>query len=269
MIIFLKIFIILLSFNCSAECDFKKDVSKVISLSGSSTVILKELGLLKKPKLHGVSVFNPLNDSDFNGRIYPGGIFLSHQALAEFDGSVVFYDESRELHKIFSSRKTITARQIKTRNQIPMESLEATTRVVSEFVSGCDEEIKNLKNKAANLQIEIVKILPANVSVVFYLGDFLGGRPPEMVMVNDGVVKFLIQEKKIKTYPSELAYVNWSAKILKTFPQSTLHVAIKDSGRNGEQKIKRSPVGMTLVFPGSLVPGLTQLEAFLFLAKSL
>lgn len=269
MIIFLKIFIILLSFNCFAVCDFKKDVSKVISLSGSSTVIFKELGLLKNPKLQGVSVFNPLDDSDFKGRIYPGGIFLSHQALSEFDGSVVFYDESRELHKIFGTRKAIKARQIKTRNQTPLESVENTSAIVSEFISGCDDELRKVKERAVSLQKEIIKTMPEKLSVVFYLGDFVGGRPPEMVMVNDGVVKFLVQQKKIKTYPSELAYVNWSAKLLKDFPAGTLHIGIKDSGRNGAQKIKRSSAGMTLVYPGSLVPGITQLEAFLFLARSL
>ena len=118
------------------------------------------------------------------------------------------------------------------------------------------------------IQIEILKRLPIGLSVVFYLGNFIGGRAPEMVMVNDGVVKWLIEEKKITTYPTELAYVNWSARILKSFPATTMHVAVKDSGRNGEQQIKRSSAGMTLVYPGSLVPGLSQLEAFLSWAKT-
>ncbi len=266
--IFLKIFILLFSLETFANCDFKKDVSKVVSLSGSSTVILKELGLLNNSKLQGISVFNPVASSDFQGRIYPGGIFLSHQALSELIGAVIFYDESRDLNKIFKSRSGFVAQEIKTRNLTPLEAIDATLEAVMKFIEGCDSKITSLKNKARSLQLEILKKLPAKLTVVFYLGEFLGGRPPEMVMVNDGVVKWLIAEKRITTYPSGLAYVNWSAKLLKSFPPTTFHLAVKDSGRDGGKKIKRSSTGMTLIYPGSLVPGLSQLEAFNFWANT-
>lgn len=267
MIIFLKIFILLISFDLFA-CDFKKDINKVISFSGSSTAVLKELGLLKHLKVKGISVFNPVTSEDFSGKVYPGGIFLSHQALSELNGSIIFYDESRELHKIFNSRPGIISREIKTRNLVPLKAVEATLTSMGEFLSGCEEKIASIKTKVVNIQNEILKKLPAKLTVIFYLGDFSGGRPPEMVMVNDGVVKWLIEEKRITTYPTELAYVNWSSKILKSFPASTLHVAVKDTGRNGEQKIKRSSAGMTLVYPGAVVPGFPQLEAFLFWVNS-
>lgn len=267
--IFLRIFLFILCFDSFAVCDFKKDITKVVSLSGSTTVILKELGLLNHAKLQGISVFNPVTTSEFKGKIYPGGVFLSHQVLSELKGSLVFFDESRELNKIFRSRSDIISKEIKTRNLVPMDAIEATLQSMKEFVVSCDSEIAALKDKAIGLQNNILKKMPAKLTVVFYLGDFVGGRPPEMVMVNDGVVKWLIEEKRINTYPSELAYVNWSSKIINSFPPSTLHIAVKDSGRDGEKKIKRSPVRMTLIYPGSLVPGLSQLDAFNFLANSL
>lgn len=267
--IFLKIFLCIFCFNAFAECDFKKDVSKVISLSGSTTVILKELGLLNNPKVQGISVFNPVTSSDFQGKVYPGGIFLSHQALSELNGSVVFFDESRDLKKIFSSRSEVISKEIKTRNLTPLKAIDATLKSLKDFIQGCDSKIVSLKNKAQEYQNNILKKLPSKLSVIFYLGDFLGGRPPEMVMVNDGVVKWLIEEKRISTYPSELAYVNWSAKIIKSFPPPTLHLAVKDSGRDGEKRIKESAAGKTLIYPGSLVPGLSQLEAFSFWSNSL
>ncbi len=264
--IFLKIFLFILSFKSFAVCDFKQDVLKVVSLSGSTTVILKELGLLKHAKVQGISVFNPVTSLDFKGKIYPGGIFLSHQALSELKDSIVFYDESRELKKVFRS---IRSKEIKTRNLIPMKAIESALESLRYSIQGCDSEIAALKNEAVGFQNNILKKLPTKISIIFYLGDFLSGRPPEMVMVNDGVVKWLIEEKRIETYPSELAYVNWSAKIIQNFPPATLHLAVKDSGRDGEKKIKRSSAGMTLVYPGSLVPGLSQLEAFSFWADSL
>jgi hypothetical protein len=267
--ILFKILLLLLSFQSFANCDFKKNIKKVISLSGSSTVVLKELGLLKKTNVKGISVFNPITEADFAGKVYPGGIFLSHQALNELDGSVVFYDESRELHRIFTSHPKVMSREIKTRNLLPKEAHQATMTILKEFVEGCESEFKKLDKKISDLQNEIFKFIPANQTMIFYLGDFLGGRRPEMMMVNDGVVKLLVKEKKIATYPSHLAYVNWSSKILNTLPATTLHIAIKDTGRNGKREIKKSPMGMTLVYPGALIPGLSQLEACLYLFKSL
>lgn len=267
--IFLKIFILLISLDLHAICDFKKEITKVISLSGTSTVILKELGLLKNPKLKGVSVFNPIEDSDFQGKIYPGGIFLSHQSMEELDQGFVLYDESRELRRIFESRPSIKAREIKTRNLTPNQAIETTISAINKLIQDCGNEVERLNKKINEIQKSLLKLLPSKRFVVFYLGDFIGGRRPQMVMANDGVVKWLVKENKIKTYPSELAYVNWSSKILNDLSPQTIHIGLIDSGRNGEKKIKKSPAGVTLIYPGSLVPGLSQLEAFLFLFQKL
>lgn len=258
----------LLPFSVSANCDFKANVHGVVSFAGSSTVLLKELGLLKHKKVKGISVFHPVKSENYQGKVYPGGIFLSQNSLSVLKGNVIFYDESRELKKIFSSVPEATPREVKTRNLTPAQSVDETIKILNEFLHGCEQEVTRIKEKVLSLEKELLKKIPNNLSVVFYLGEFRNGRAPEMVIVNDGVVKWLVEKKKIKTYPSTLAYVNWSAKILNDMPKETLHVGIKDSGRDFVKEIKRSSGRMTLIYPGSLVPGMTQLEAFLYWAQN-
>lgn len=257
--------LLFLSFQLQAACNFKADVKKVISLSGSSTVILKELGLLSK--VQGISVFNPIAANEFSGKVYPGGIFLSHGSLSELENSVVFYDESRDLKKVLSSRSNIKAYEIHTRNLVPAEAVKVTLTTLAPHIQNCEEKIKAVNLKVSNLEEKILTKLPAVTNVVFYLGEFRNNQAPEFVMVNDGVVKWLKEKKKINTYPTTLAYVNWSSKLMRELPENTLHVGIKDPGRELRKEIKKSSRRMTLIYPGSLVPGVTQLEAFLYWAE--
>jgi hypothetical protein len=267
--IFLRIFLFILSVNSFAVCQFRPDVKKVISLSGTTTVLLKHLNLLKDKKLQGISVFNPIGPHEFSGTVYPGGIFLSKALLEELRNGIVIFDESRELKKILSAERNITSYEMVTRGQTPDESIATGLKSLKNILANCEEEFEVIDVKAQKLQAEILKKIPPSFSAIFYLGEFSRGRRPEMVIVQDGFVKWLIQQKKLITYPSELAYINWSAKILNALPESTKHVAIKDSGRENIRQIKKSPLGVTLIYPGALVPGLSQLEAFHFLFNEL
>lgn len=267
--IFLKIFLLIFSVKAFADCDLKESVTGVYSFSGSATVLIKELDLLKKSKLKGISIFHPIGEKEFPGRVLPGGIFLSQQGLDELTGQVVFYDESRDLKKILNSRRKVTAVEIRTRNLTPRQAVESTLEKMRPYLSGCEEKIKTLNLKLTSLEEALLKELPKTLDVVFYLGEFKNGRSPEMLMVQDGVVKWLIQKGKIRSYPSDLAYVNWSAKLMQEMPKETLHVGIVDSGRKLKQEIKKSSKITTLTYPGALIPGLSQLEAFLYWAKSL
>lgn len=266
--IFLSL-ILFFSTTAFAVCDFKTDVSKVISLSGSSTVILKELGLLTHKKVQGISLFNPVTDQEYQGKAYPGGIFLSRETLKEFSGAVVFYDEARELRKVLESTESVDGREIKTRNLNPDEAVSETLKVITPYLHQCEDKMASLRQKVKSLMEEILIKLPEGFSAIFYLGEFRNGRAPDMVMANDGVIKWLKEKNKIKTYPSTLAYVSWSAKIISALPKNTLHVGLKDNGREGIKEIKKSSRRMTLIYPGVLVPGISQLEAFLFLIRSL
>src|SRR5690606_35595590 len=153
------------STNVFAVCDFKPNVSKVISLSGSSTVLLKELGLLKNKKLQGISLFNPVTPQEYTGKAYPGGIFLSRETLKEFSGAVIFFDEARELRKVLESAKSIEGREIKTRNLNPDDAVMETLKVISPYLQNCDVKIAMLQQKVKTLMIEILKIIPENFSV--------------------------------------------------------------------------------------------------------
>ena len=265
--IFLSCFFFV-SFNTYALCDFKSHVSGVVSLSGPTTVLLKEFGLLQNKKVKGISVFNPVSSKDFTGKVYPGGVFLSQGSFGEFTGQVVFYDESRELNRALSPLSSVQGVEIKTRNLSPHETVSKTIEVMKDFLTGCEKEMSEILGKVSLVEKKLKEKIPKGTSAVFYLGEFRGGRAPELVMVQDGVVKWMVNEKMITTYPTTLAYVNWSAKVMSELPKNTLHVGVKDSARDQKKEIKKSPRGMTFIYPGSLVPGLTQLEAFLYWAEA-
>lgn len=267
MLIFLKFFLIFSIVH--AKCEIKKDTKDIISLSGPVTVIFRELELLNHEKLQGISIFNPVHGKEFKGKIYPGGVFLSQSSLRELNGKVVFFDESREMAKNFKSLGNVTAHEIRTRNLLPLESMEKAVNAIKDLLTGCEEKIGELRKRATSFQQEILQKTSQSFPIIFYLGELRGERFPEMVMANDGIVKLLREKNKIKTYPSELAYVNWSAKMMKELPSSTLHVGLKDSGMEMTKEIKRSSQRMTLIYPGVLVPGYSQLEAFHYWVQGL
>lgn len=133
------------------------------------------------------------------------------------------------------------------------------------LVKGCEEKITEFRKTTTILMGNIKSRLSVPRSVVFFLGEFKGDRAPEMAMVNDGVVKWLKEEKIITTYPTDLAYVNWSPKVLNQMPKTTLKVALKDSSNTLEKELKKhSGTEVTLVYPGALIPGIDQLRAILF-----
>ena len=264
-----SILFLLVSFQLKASCEFKKDVTKVTSLSGSMAVTLRELGLLSSSRMKGITVFAPITKDEFKGMSFPGGIFLSQQTLSQFDNEIVFYDEARELHRILASRKSIIAREVRTRNLTPVEAIDSTLEVLKEFVVDCEKEITQFKNKALNLEKEILGAISTPLHVIFYIGQIKNNRLPETIMANDGIVKWLREKNKIVTYPSDLAYVSWSAKVMQDLEKKTLHVGIKDPGQKNLKAFSKNNNNISFEYPGSLVPGLSQLEAFLYLFQKL
>lgn len=262
--ILLKILFSLYCFSSFAQCDFAKS-SNVVSLSGTTTVLFKELGLLSK--LKGISVFNPITAAEFSGKVYPGGIFLSQSSLGELKGVQVFFDESRELGKIFRSQQ-INAIEIKTRNQTPTETIHRTLKEIIPLTVGCDKKVAELEKKRISLEQKIMNAIPVKKNILFFLGEIKGDRLPEMIMANDGVVKWLRMQEKISTYPSDLAYVNWSAKILQEL-QGMKYVGISDPARENKKEVKVIGPSINFSYPGSLVPGLSQLEAFAYLFEKM
>lgn len=249
-----------------AGCSFKDKELNIYSLSGPVTVALKELGLLKLSNVKGVSVFHPVSSQEFSGKLLPGGIFLSREMMKEMKGSLVFFDESRELGKIFSSMKEIKLREIKTRGLTPEEVTNLMVKELEAITNDCEKELESFRLKSQKLSKEILSKTPKNFSAVFYLGELRNQKRPDLAMVNDGIVKWLKGQGKLKTYPSDLAYVSWSAKIIHELPEDTLHIGVADSGGKMEKEFKKiDSKRINFTYPGSLIPGLSQQEAWLYL----
>lgn len=244
-------------------CDFSSDVKSVYSLAGSVSLAFRDLGLIKSPKLKGVSVFHPVHRKSFTGTFLPGGVFLSHQTLSELSGSLLFYDESRELTRILDRYKEIKKIEIRTRNLTPQEVEKNSETVLKPFVTNCD-----LPSLSANLEkkLSLLKeIIPKNKTLLLFLGLLTEARTPDLLMVNDGIVKWMVQEKLIKSYPSKLSYVNWSSKVMQGLPRDSLRVGVKDSGSEMITKVEKKPQHINLVFPGALIPGTGQVDAMIYL----
>lgn len=248
-------------------CEFTAKVKGVYSLAGSVTLALKDLDLIKNPKLKGVSTFHPVDKSTFKGAFLPGGIFLSHKTLSDLSGSVLFYDESRELSRILSRYKDIKKIEVKTRSLTPLQVTQTVEKLLSPYVVGCNLESLSTEIKR---KLEILKnSKPQGHHMLFFLGKIQNERLPELLMVNDGIVKWMVQEKLVKTYPSNLGYVNWSSKIMQDLPKETLKIGIKDSGSENVTLVEKKANIVNLTFPGALIPGSGQVDAIIYLFKNL
>ena len=261
--------LVFLLYGFAHACDFRPEVSKVYSLSGPVTIALKNIGLLSSPKLKGISVFNPVSSEEFKGKVLPGGIFLSREMVEEFKGGLVFYDEGRDLARMFEGIPTVTSIKIVTRGFFPEQVTELSIKALMPFTNSCERQFKLFQEKSENLSQKILKLIPENFSAVFFLGEIRAGRLPELVIANDGIVKWLREKKKIKTYPSELAYVNWSSKVIQGLDKSFLKVGVKDSSAEMIRDFKKlDEKSFNMTFPGALVPGVSQQEAWLYFLEN-
>ena len=257
----------ILFFSNAFACDFRKDIKSVYSLSGPISLALKDLGLIQNKSLKGVSIFHPISKKDFKGEFLPGGVFLSHDTIKNFNGSLIFYDESRELSRIFSRYKGIRSVEIKSRSIKPTEVMTQLEAQLAPYLLGCD--LAALAKKLKERQVYLKSLVPKNLTMLFFLGPIHNEKHPDLLIVNDGVVKWLVEEKLIQTYPSTLAYVNWSAKIMQELPKAAFKVGIRDSGNSLDQKIQRKDRSINLTYPGSLIPGSGQVEAMIYLFENL
>ncbi len=251
----------------ATACDFNSNIKSVYSLSGAVTLNLRVFGLLKNKRLLGISVFHPISKKGFGGRRIPGGVFLSHDEIKNLKDSLVFYDESRELTKIFSSYKNIKFVEINTRQKNPLQVQLYLKDKMDPFLSGCQFSKIQLDLEAKLRELKV--LANKKETFLFFLGLIRGKKLPDILMVQDGVVKWLSEERLIKTYPSELAYVNWSARVMNHLPENTYRIGIKDSGGDLIQKVEKFENGVNLTYPGSLIPGIGQVDAMIYLFKNI
>jgi hypothetical protein len=262
MIIFLLSFLHFFGLN-SLGCEIPPQVGSIYSLSGPVTQFLDQYGLLKSPQIKGVSSYHSTSEKHLER--LPGGIYLGHPVLKKLQGAKVFYDESKELSKLFTLYPQINTVEVKTRGQGPLETLMMVHSLVAPLTKGC--EFNQLAQPKARLTYLKGLIRPSQL-MVFYLGRIMPHKTPDLIMANDGIVKWLRQEAQLQSYPSEMPYVNWSAKILGQLPPH-LKVGLIDSSSAGIKKVERVGNGINLTYPGVLTPGLGQIEAMIYLFENL
>lgn len=253
---------LLINFSALAECQFRPSVKSVYALSGPVTQIIERTGLLTSPLVKGVSVFYPAPET-FRGEKIPGGVFLSPAKLEEMKNGLVFIDESQELRKLFRAKK-INAVEMKSRNQEPGVVVTNAIKTLGPYVSGCEDKFQRITETSATLEKEIIGLMKSKLNVIFFLGTVGDGKLPELVMANDGLVLWLRKKNLINTYPSELAYLNWSSAIVNELQKNHLLLGLKEES---EPKVAGNAGRATLIFPGCLIPGIAQLEAWLYFLR--
>ncbi len=246
-------------------CEFRSD-KNIYSLSGPVTQALEELNLLEKPQLKGISLFHPVAAQKFKGKRFAGGLLLSPVSVSELSGGVVFFDESQEMRRMFKQYPTINSVEVSTRNLTPIQVEERVQKILLPYLSNCPQKLSDQNKKKLE---KLRKLIPSRKTFLFFLGEIKGERVPQMLMVNDGVVKWMLDEKLIHSYPSELAYVNWSAKILQSMPAQSFQVGLRDSSGQMTKSFSQSGNIINLTFPGALVPGKGQVDAMIYLFENL
>ena len=255
--IYFSLFLLLSASVVSAACGFTPGHKSVYSLSGPVTVILEELGLLASPLVKGISIFYPAPES-FKGEIIPGGVFISPGKLSSMKNSIVFHDGSQELRKLFRSQN-IEALEFASRNQTPREVTESAIAFLNKHLAGCD--MGKILTRLDNLEKAIEKRMKNPMDVIFFLGKITNSKLPELVIANDGLVMWLRKMKLISTYPSDLAYVNWSGAIMNNLKKGTLFIGISEGK---VPSVEGSRERFNLTYPGGLIPGIRQLDAWMY-----
>lgn len=242
-------------FSLWGKCELQNPSQKIISLSGPVTVLFNELKLLNS--LDGISVFHPVSRKDYKGAVYPGGIFIASKSLASLRGKVLFFDESRELNQILSGVPEAKLIEVRTRGILPHEVSERVVKEVTPYLKNCQNELMEFMQKTLTTEKAITHSLKEKPRLVFFVGD--------LVMANDGAVTLLKKENRIETYPSELAYVSWSAKVMSQLKGFT-KIHLKDSAADLIIKSERRPDGsLEVTYPGILIPGLSQVQGFKYM----
>ncbi len=231
--------------------------TELVSLSGPVTMLLEELELLNDLKLMAISAYHPVSKK-FNIKKLPGGIFLGKKVLGEFDpNTVVIFDQSFELKKslnYYFKKKII---EVDTRGVDPFVAYDRSKKKLLPYLINCELRLRKIDKDVAAIKAIDVHF-QKNETYLFYLGELsLSKKKPELLMVNDGPIKWLVNFKVLKTYPSDLAYVTWSKKILKKI-KSKKEFGLLNGTTDTLKVVKVLDSQFNLYYRGLLIPGLRQ-----------
>jgi hypothetical protein len=220
------------------------------------TSILEELDLLGDSSLKFVSSFHKVKiDSK---KIINGGIFLSVKKIKKLKNSLVLYDKSRDIKKILSKNNLVSL-EFSSRQMSPFKVHQLTLNKFDKYLVDCKKELQALNSKVDLINKRLVENEGhIKTRLLFFLGKIKSNRLPDLLMLNDGPVKFLIDKVKIKSYPSTLAYLPWSNKILKELGTNVVYIGLEEGSSQRVEKV--SDRSFNLYFPGVLSPGLSQIK---------
>lgn len=201
-----------------AVCEFKT-TDPVVSLSGPVTHYLYQLGLHSSPQLKAISIYHGLSKDEFRGEILPGGILLPSKTVEKYKNALFFYDESLELEKSLTAIAPEKKIKIVSKDKTPFEVyVQLDNEIKKHLNKDCNSDIITLSKKINEVEKKIKnsKLLPR--PFLFFLGKINGEFGfPETILLNDGFGLYLIRDLKQKSYPSNLAYIPWSQKVLTDF----------------------------------------------------
>ena len=244
--------ILLLASSWAWSCELNKKYS-YIALSAPISILLKELGVLSEVK--SIGSFHPYREKI---KKIDGGIFLRASELDLDLNTVLFYDSSKNLEKELKKFK-FKAQKIVTRELSAIESTSYLLNKVSPYLRACEVQVTKLKSKIKAIGAKIKKTIFSK-TFIFYTGSFSSsGKNNSLVIANDGFVLDLKENKSFSSYPSQLAYVNWSSKLLSKIDNKFL-VGLSESSSHGISLEQISSNTVNIKYPGVLIPGYSQLK---------
>lgn len=251
-----KPLLILLFLSASINIAFGKcHIEKsIVSLSGPMTHFLEELDLVRDENLKAISKFHPLK-KEFKGEVLAGGLFLSPQVFHKYKDALIVFDKSREFKYLLEKSNHMNFLEIDSRDQDPFEVINLLEVKALGFLKGCRSKLSDTSKKFKSLK---EKLLTKNIEIKanFFLGS-LSGKLPETIIANDGPVIFLRKFSGFSTYPSELAYVNWSMREFKR-QKGFVNIGLNEA-KTEEFKVKEvKPNYFDISYRGVLTPGIRQ-----------
>jgi len=217
--------------------------------------VVQNLGLEKDKSIKLYSNYFPLNNQQ--AKEVSGGIFISHNVIKESLVDTIFYDKSLELDKSFTRLREVSSFAIDTNGLDPFEAYEHSLTQLKKRLINCNDEIHSLNQVVSKIK----KLRTKKKKVVFFLGEINKDlKLPELVMANDGFVNYLKSNLNYSSYPTELAYLSWSQKIIRKLEnEGYLFYGIVASNTERFEVKKISDRHFNIYSHEALIPGLSQI----------
>jgi len=241
-----------------SACEFNYS-GAVVSLSAPVTQYLVELDLLNSKKLKAVSSYHGINQDRYHGEVLGGGKFLSLKHFKKYREALIFYDQNREQELLFKKEFFQKAKieSFAQRGLDPFEVFQKLNKQIAPYLFGCEKKVQQLRKKVSKLKAEIDSNTKKPINALFFLGEIKGEKLPQYLVLNDGAISYLLKNKKLNSYPSDLAYVPWAAKIIKKmtgFKQIGLSTM---KSKHFMKTLGKSK--LNLYHEGALLPGISQI----------